>query len=160
MNRDDLDSDLVIAQALKISLLRLVAVRSGRRVDLHPKDEAFGEEALVLALARLNTKFSRKALVDLMDFQLDDAVWDAFGEILGGYADALRPEIKARIGAARCPEAQRKDTYLPVVPKKNRDRQLDNILFEMKPEIRALIDASFSKKKRSRRSAVKKAKSA
>jgi hypothetical protein len=131
MNRGNLDPDFVIAQALKISLLRLAAHTRGQSAELHPDDVRFGEAALVLALARLDNRYSRAALLDLMEFVLADYIWDDIGEaMMGRFGESLIPDIKARIGKERCAQARRKSPYLESKSKKSRDRGLRNILFE------------------------------
>jgi hypothetical protein len=141
LNRGNLDPDYVVAQALKISILRLMAQRESGHLDLHPDDWAFGEDALVLALGNLNTHFSREALVDLMEFPTDDALSDAMGEVLNKHGDTLRPHIESRIGASLCAEAARPKNYLQPVSTRSRDKRLEGVLFEMKPENKAKIEA-------------------
>jgi hypothetical protein len=147
VNRGDLDHNFVIAQALKISILRLMARRALGHPDLHPDDWAFGEDALILALGDLDNAYSREALVDLMEFPTDDTLSDAMGEVLYKHGDALLPHVRKRIGAPLCAEAARSNGYLQPVSTKSRDKRLEGVLFEMKPENRARMDEWLRRRK-------------
>jgi hypothetical protein len=139
MNRDGLDPEVVLAEALKVSILRLQAARSNG-APLHPDDWAFGEDALVLALARLNTAQARKALLDLTDFELDNSVWDTIAEAAQQLGAEFEADVRYKITQAPCTQAERKQPYVPAMPRKLRDKQLQNWLSEMTPEAKAQIE--------------------
>lgn len=140
MNRDGLDPDFVLAEALKVSILRLQAARSNG-TSLYPDDWALGEDALVLVLAKLNTAQARKALLDLTDFELDNSVWDSIAEAAQHLGGGFEADIRRKITQAPCTQAERKQPYIPVMPRKFRDKQLQNWLAEMTPEAKAQIEA-------------------
>lgn len=131
MNRGALSQDVMVAESLKISILRLYGLREDGADVLSTEDWAYGEDALVLVLGRLNTEASRMAFVDLLDFELDDTVWDAIGEILNEFGGSLLPVLKARIGQPPCKEALRQKPYCKPMPPQLRDKQIKNILMDL-----------------------------
>jgi hypothetical protein len=139
MNRGDLNPDLVVAQALKISFLRLYGHRNGGSADLHLDDLKFGEEVLLLVLAQLNTPQSRSALLDVLDFEFDDVAADGWGEVLLEHGEKLVPEMQARLGKQPCVEASRSKPYVAPKRPEFRDKQLKSDISEMSPENRARI---------------------
>lgn len=116
-----------IAQAIKVSILRLAAMRElGDVGKLHENDWAFGEDRLVLLLGQLNNFESRAAFVELFDYRFGDAVFNAIGQISDEYKNELIPLFKERLGK---PIAT--SPYFPSFTQKERDKQLQNWIEEL-----------------------------
>jgi hypothetical protein len=129
MRPEELDPNLLEAQTLKISILRLLNAYQ-TPCDTHPDDWQFDVYGLALVLGRKQTPESRRALIELFDFVLPDAVWDAIVTAVAEDEDpeAFRSLLKARIGQPICAEARRDQTYVDPMPMVNRDRQITNWL--------------------------------
>lgn len=125
MRPEQLDPNLLEAQSLKIAILRLINAY-GTPCQAHRDDWQFDVYALVLVLGRRKTPESREALLDLLDFQLTDTVFDAITTVVGEDRSVYMPLLSARIGKPPCAEALREKPYVRPMPPEYRDRDIRN----------------------------------
>jgi hypothetical protein len=123
MRPEQLNPNVLEAQALKIAILRLLNSFE-TPCELQAEDSQFDEYGLVLVLGRRRTPESRRALIELLDFILPDAISDAIVAVIEEDRAAYLPLLKSRIGQPLCAEALRKKPYVDAMPQKNRDRQI------------------------------------
>ncbi len=128
MRADELDPNVLAAETLKVSILRL---EGNAKYDLHPDDSDFDQSSLVLLLGRLNTPESRQAFVELFDFSMGDVVFSAIGYIVSEFQKDLVPVMRARIGQPMSAQAARQPAYARVLSKAGRDQLLENWLSDM-----------------------------
>ena len=133
MRTEQLPHQQLEAKCLQITILRLLNM-DHMPCELHDKDDDYDVYGLVLVLGRNKTKESRQALIELLDFIIPDAVWDAIVTVVEEDPEEYLALLNARIGQPLCLEAKRKKPYVEPMKRQARDKQIQSWLEEREDE--------------------------